>query len=106
MLGYGADRSVSRGEAFTFQGFPNDDYLNNVGSAQHVLSSADFVTKSGLNSLYGRVSYDYAGRYLLEASLRADASSKFGPGNQWGVFPAVSAGWMLSEEDFLKRTGG
>lgn len=105
MLGYGADRSVSRGEAFTFQGFPNDDYLNNVGSAQHVLSSADFVTKSGLNSLYGRVSYDYAGRYLLEASLRADASSKFGPGNQWGVFPAVSAGWMLSEEDFLKRTG-
>lgn len=101
MAGYGADRTKSVSDSYMYQGFPNDAELNNPGSAQSVLSAADFVAKSGLNSVYGRVSYDYASRYLLEVSLRADASSKFGPGNRWGFFPAVSAGWVASNESFL-----
>lgn len=86
-----------------YQGFPNDDNLDNVGSAQSVLMYSDYVVKSGLNSVYGRLSYDYDSRYLLEVSMRADASSKFGPGNQWGVFPAVSTGWVINRESFMEK---
>lgn len=102
MAGYGADRTRSEGGSYMYQGFPNDDNLNNVGSAQTVLMYSDFVVKSGLNSVYGRLSYDYDSRYLVEVSMRADASSKFGPGNQWGVFPAVSTGWAISRERFVE----
>lgn len=50
----------------------------------------------------GRVTYDYAGKYYVEASGRRDASWKFAPGKRWGFFPSVSAGWRLSEEPFFK----
>lgn len=57
-----------------------------------------------LQSFIGRVNYDYRGKYLLAASLRRDGSSRFGANNRWGTFPAVSVGWVLSEEDFLKES--
>lgn len=50
----------------------------------------------------GRLSYDYNGKYLLESSFRSESSSKFSPDQRFGVFPAVSLGWVLSEESFLK----
>ena len=53
--------------------------------------------------LVGRLTYDYASKYLLDFSFRYDGSSRFGPGHQWGFFPAVSAGWRLSEEGFIKN---
>lgn len=58
----------------------------------------------GLNrrSWFGRLTYDFAGRYLLEANLRADASSRFPKENRWGYFPAVSAGWRFSSEAFME----
>lgn len=55
----------------------------------------------GLRSYIGRVNYNINEKYLFEANLRADASSKFLPGYQWGVFPSFSAGWRISEEDFF-----
>lgn len=53
-------------------------------------------------SYFGRVQYDYVGKYLFEANVRWDASSRFPKDNRWGVFPAFSAGWRLSEEAFMK----
>ena len=53
-------------------------------------------------SYFGRIQYDYADKYLFEANLRADASSRFPKDNRWGVFPAFSAGWRVSEENFIK----
>ena len=55
-------------------------------------------------SYFGRIQYDYAGKYLFEANLRSDASSRFPKDNRWGVFPAFSAGWRISEENFWKNT--
>lgn len=55
-----------------------------------------------LVSYLGRVNYDYAGKYLLSASIRYDGSSKFAPGNKWGSFPSASIGWRISQEDFMK----
>jgi TonB-linked SusC/RagA family outer membrane protein len=56
----------------------------------------------GINSFFGRLNYSYKERYLLEANIRTDGSSRFAQGNKWGVFPSVSVGWRLSEEGFLK----
>lgn len=102
MAGYGADRYWSDSNSYMYTGFPNDEVLNNPGSASTVLSYTDTYSRSGLNSIYGRATYDYDRRYLAEASLRADASSKFGPNNRWGVFPAVSLGWRINNERFLR----
>ncbi len=103
MLGYGSDRNKSNGSSHNYQGFPNDHSLSNAGSAQEIISYTDNVSKGGLNSVYGRLSYDYDGRYLAEFSMRADESSKFGPKNRWGYFPAFSAGWVISNEDFMRN---
>lgn len=56
-----------------------------------------------LGSWFGRVNYSFNDRYLFTATMRSDGSSKFAPGNQWGIFPAFSLGWRLSEEDFFKN---
>jgi TonB-linked SusC/RagA family outer membrane protein len=53
-----------------------------------------------LASFYGRLSYDFKNKYLFNATLRRDGSSLFAPGYQWGTFPSVSAGWVISNEDF------
>ncbi|MFB9110129.1 SusC/RagA family TonB-linked outer membrane protein [Flavobacterium gyeonganense] len=55
-----------------------------------------------LMSYFGRLNYNFKETYLLNATLRADGSSKFSPGNQWSYFPSVSAGWVMSNEAFLK----
>lgn len=59
-------------------------------------------SKVGLVSGFGRLSYNYNHRYLLTATLRADGSSKFARGKQWGYFPSASAAWRISEESFMK----
>ena len=57
-----------------------------------------------LASFLGRVNYNYLGKYFLSGSIRRDGSSRFGPGNQWGTFPSVSAGWLVSDEEFFVNT--
>nr|WP_229364490.1 TonB-dependent receptor [Fibrella aestuarina] len=61
-----------------------------------------FALENELQSFFSRVNYQYKGRYLLTATVRADGSSKFGANNKYGVFPSFSAGWRLSEERFLQ----
>ena len=102
MLGYGSERSKSYTKTLSYEGFPDDEVLNNMASAQTVRGRMESSSKSGLNSVYGRLNYSYDGKYLAEFSMRADASSKFGPDNQWGYFPALSLGWIISEEDFVE----
>lgn len=57
--------------------------------------------KAVLLSYYGRLQYDYKGKYLLSASMRRDGSSRFGSGHRWGVFPSASVGWRISDEKFF-----
>lgn len=56
---------------------------------------------SALLGFYGRLGYDYKGKYLLNATMRRDGSSVFGPENRWGNFPSVSVGWRFSDENFI-----
>ena len=55
-------------------------------------------------SYFGRLNYDFNETYLFTAIIRADGSSKFAPGNQWGYFPSVSAGWVISNEKFMESS--
>jgi TonB-linked SusC/RagA family outer membrane protein len=86
-------------------GIPYDSQsFYNLGSA-----TAGGVLTSGLvewrlASFMGRVNYDFDGKYLFQASLRADGSSRLAPGNQWNYFPGISAGWRIDQEDFLLDT--
>ena len=69
-------------------------------------SQVSFLGGSGedasLFSVFGKVDYKFRNRYLLSATLRRDASSRFSPAHRWGTFPAVSAGWLVSEESFMQ----
>tara|TARA_Y100000815_G_scaffold273559_1_gene305130 strand:+ start:511 stop:3708 length:3198 start_codon:yes stop_codon:yes gene_type:complete len=85
-------------------------YLGNSNSIIQVVDgevTSSLVTSSdGRNenrwySFFGRVQYDYEGKYILSAMLRRDASTKFGPNNRIGNFPSISAGWLVSNEDFF-----
>ncbi|MFD0939198.1 SusC/RagA family TonB-linked outer membrane protein [Pedobacter boryungensis] len=84
-------------------GIPNDN-IKVVEAATTLYGSSDLSTYAKL-SFIGAAHYDYNNKYLLDASWRADASSRFGKNNKWGYFPAVSAGWLLSEENFIKNLG-
>lgn len=61
-------------------------------------------SEMGRKSFVGRLNYSYKNKYLLETTLRADASAKFAPGHRWGFFPSVSLGWRITEESFMKNT--
>jgi TonB-linked SusC/RagA family outer membrane protein len=66
-------------------------------------SNGGDASDDGRESVVGRVNYDYMGKYLLEYSFRYDGSARFPPAKRWGYFSGVSAGWRLSEENFIKN---
>ena len=82
-----------------------DRYLGTSSSAGSMDTSNSILYKykQGSLSYLGRVSYNYADKYLFQFVFRSDASTKFAPSNYWGFFPGVSAGWVASEEDFFKN---
>lgn len=75
-----------------------------VGGAVSSESTSTLVRES-LASIFGRVTYDYKSKYLLTAAVRRDGSSKFGPTNKFGVFPSFTAGWRISDEEFIQSGG-
>ncbi len=82
---------------------------NFVNNDQRVLSLGDAATQTnnagsydlGLKSYFGRINYIFNDKYLFEANIRRDASSRFAEGNQWGTFPSFSGGWIISRESFM-----
>lgn len=84
-----------------YSDFYSNDILDQASSG--TASNAGNRSYSRLAAYLGRVNYDYAGRYLLEAVVRYDGSYRYAPGHRWAFFPSVSAGWRLSEESFIKN---
>jgi TonB-linked SusC/RagA family outer membrane protein len=82
---------------------PTDDIKVVQGIPQKDLSGYSDLQKSNLLSFAAQFSYDYKSKYILNASYRADASSRFGKQTKWGYFPATSLAWVASEESFLKK---
>ena len=85
-------------DQYELTGYPYLDigpetYRDNSGNAEEY----------AYRSLFGRVTYNYDNRYLLQANFRRDGSSRFAPESRWANFPSFSAGWILSEEQFMKN---
>ncbi|MDP9080770.1 MAG: TonB-dependent receptor [Bacteroidota bacterium] len=74
-----------------------------AGNTLNQATTSTQVIPNVNQSIVGRLNYDYKGKYLLEGSFRYEGSSKFADGHKWGFFPAVSGGWRISEEPFLKN---
>jgi TonB-linked SusC/RagA family outer membrane protein len=85
------------GRDVTAQEAWNNMALGNAYQATSTLSTSDRMA-----SFFGQASYNYKHRYLLSVTMRADGSTYFKPGNQWGYFPSVSGGWVISQEKFMK----
>lgn len=108
MVGYSYQYSQNQGFSVENKDFPNDGLgADNIGSGELAKEEGEVLMSSYKNdakliSFFGRVSYDYDGKYLFTASLRHEGSSKFGANHKWGNFPAVSAGWRISQEPFMK----
>ncbi len=80
---------------------PPKEGLNQVDAATSNPIAGGNATSWRMFSYFGRINYNFDEKYLFEANLRADASSRFKSGNRWGLFPSFSAGWRLSEESFM-----
>ncbi len=80
----------------------NTQRLLNLGDPSTMKNDAG-AYDLGLQSVFGRINYVFAGKYLLEANIRKDGSSRFGEGYKWGTFPSFSAGWIVSEEEFMQN---
>ena len=106
------DISLLAGYSYNFSKLDNNSQSSSggfVNSTVKTLNGAVLVTSSGptesqsvLLSSFARLQYSYDGKYLLSASVRRDASSRFGFEDRAGVFPAVSAGWRISQESFMQ----
>ncbi len=83
--------------------FPNDDFTQ-IASAAEITGGSSYETGYRFLSFFARANYEIAERYLFKLSGRYDGSSRFGRDNQYGFFPAASAGWILSDEAFLEDT--
>ena len=86
------------------EGFSNEK-SNQVRNAARITEYDGTLGEHNLLSVFSRINYSLADRYFFTASLRADGSSRFGPKQRWGFFPAVSAGWLMSAEPFMANAG-
>jgi TonB-linked SusC/RagA family outer membrane protein len=100
----GSEVLSSTGRSSNVQGilFPNDR-LSYLTSSGLILDGSSFLIQNGLVSYFGEVNYNYKEKYLLKVNARYDGSSRFGRDRRFGFFPAVSLGWRITEEEFMKK---
>ncbi len=114
LVGYAYQDFVSESFGGSNTMFPTDDFLyNNLGLGEGLNNLTNGGSKDGIGisswkeewklaSAFARINYNYDQRYYLNASIRAEGSSKFGANNRWGYFPAVSASWLITNESFMR----
>lgn len=104
MIGYSWQYFYDEGQTTKAYGFLSDNFKwYSLAAAQTVESISSYAESNTLISMYGRVNYNFADKYLLTATVRRDGSSRFGSGNKWGIFPSVAASWRISQEDFFRN---
>ena len=114
LVGYAYQDFVSESLSASNTMYPTDDFLyNNLGLGEGLNNLTNGGSKDGIGmgswkeewklaSAFARINYNYDQKYYLNASIRAEGSSKFGANNRWGYFPAVSASWLITNEDFMR----
>lgn len=112
---FNKDHSVNAMAGFSIQGYTNEyvqlsatDNISEAIETSYAFNQIDmnktyhYRTENRLVSFFARAGYSYKSRYLLNANVRVDGSSRFGAKKRWGAFPSVSAGWRLSEESWME----
>jgi len=84
-------------------GFPSNE-IRQVSAASTIVQAQGTKTVSTLQSVFGRLNYNYAGKYFLSGTIRRDGSSRFSEENRYGTFPSISAAWTVSKENFLRES--
>ncbi|HRE51200.1 MAG TPA: SusC/RagA family TonB-linked outer membrane protein [Flavitalea sp.] len=113
LVGYSYQDNLTESTTLQNWDFPagNFSYLDNIGLGQESVNGqagmmSSYKYESNLIGFFGRINYNYKDKYLLMASLRHEASSKLvGTKDPWGTFPSISAGWRISEEEFMSGSG-
>jgi len=100
LVGYSFQETRREQSNVTGEQFPNND-LWTVTNAAEITNGGGSITQFAIESYFMRMNYSYLDKYLLEFSLRRDGSSRFGADNRYANFPAVSAGWIISDERFM-----
>lgn len=104
MVGYSEEYFDWKWNSGYRSGFINNTQRElNLGDASSQTNNSGHYDL-GLQSVFGRINYNYDNKYLFEANVRRDGSSRFSKGNKWGSFPSFSAGWVMTEEKFMKDT--
>ena len=93
----------SQGRTISDLFFLQNNFVTNTAGIQE---SGGGFSKSGFQSYFGRINYDFASKYFLQASVRRDGLSSLAPESRFGVFPGFSAGWRISEEKFWRNNAG
>jgi TonB-linked SusC/RagA family outer membrane protein len=101
LAGYSIQRFETKTNSVSGTGFASDD-IPYLSQASIISAGTSGTSQYSLLSAIGRLNYDYKGRYLLQAAVRQDGSSRFGADRKFGYFPSVSAGWIVSDENFMK----
>lgn len=103
MAGHSFQKTMQRATSIDAQNFPSPSF-DMVGVAANIAGVTGGLAEYAMESYFGRVNFSYKDRYIINATLRADGSSRFAPGCRWGYFPSVSVGWNLSKEAFWNST--
>ena len=102
LLGWHTEKYNYKYQKAVRKKFPNNELTDmNAGDAS-TQSNEGYTAELAMISWFARINYDFAGKYLLEANIRADASSRFAERHRWGYFPSFSGAWRISEEAFME----
>src|SRR5450759_4221408 len=87
-----------------YRKYYSSDLLRQINAGSPAVQQTyGYKNEWALLSFFGRLGYNYKNRYLIEANMRYDGSSRLSPDSRWGAFPSFSAGWRTSEEQFMKN---
>ncbi|HLZ15714.1 MAG TPA: SusC/RagA family TonB-linked outer membrane protein, partial [Cyclobacteriaceae bacterium] len=94
--------SNSEGQAISATGFTSDALLHNIQAASSLAVTSSSVVQYRYSAVFGRLNYNWNGKYILNLTGRRDGSSRFGPGRQFANFGAAGAAWIFSQEEFMR----
>jgi len=102
LLGVSTQSVAGDGNFVTGSNYTNDNLLSSIGNAPFK-NAFDSYVRYKYAAVFGRINYNWRNKYILNASVRRDGSSRFGPGKQFGNFAAMGAAWIFTEENWVKE---
>lgn len=104
LIGSTNQQNVQNSVGILGYNFATDAQIPNIAAASTIRINGNYNTEYHYAAIYGRIGFNWQDKYLLNVTARRDGSSRFGPGNQFGNFGSIGAGWIFSKEHFIEKT--